>query len=48
MRGVVPEKTVNFISPKDKAQHTIYLWTTPLNKVWLWKNGKPIGRPDQR
>ncbi len=39
MRGVLPDQTVHFTT-KDKSQHTIYLWTTPLNKVWLWKNGK--------
>lgn len=38
MRGVLPEQTVKYTT-KDKSQHTIYLWTTPLNKVWLWKNG---------
>lgn len=38
MRGVLPDQTVHFTT-KDKSQHTIYLWTTPLNKVWLWKNG---------
>jgi len=43
MRGVLPEQTVKFTT-KDKSQHTIYLWTTPLNKVWLWKNGQ---RPPQ-
>lgn len=48
MRGVMPEKTVNFISPKDKSQHTIYLWTTPLNKVWLWKKGQPSDRTNRR
>ena len=45
MRGVVPEKTVDFISPKDKTRHTIYLWTTPLNKVWLWKNKPTANLP---
>jgi len=48
MRGVLPDKTVNFISPRDKSQHTIYLWTTPLNKVWLWKKGRPSDRTDRR
>ncbi|MBN2316204.1 MAG: alkaline phosphatase family protein [Sedimentisphaerales bacterium] len=43
MRGVLPDQTVHFTT-KDKSQHTIYLWTTPLNKVWLWKNGH---RPQQ-
>jgi hypothetical protein len=41
MRGVLPDETINFISPKDDTRHTIYLWKTPLNKVWLWKNGPP-------
>lgn len=48
MRGVVPDQTVDFISPKDKTQHTIYLWTTPLNKVWLWKNNPPANLPNRR
>jgi hypothetical protein len=48
MRGVMPDKTVNFTSPKDHSQHTFYLWTTPLNKVWTWKNGKPPARTNQR
>ena len=48
MRGVMPDKTVNFTSPKDKSQHMFYLWTTPLNKVWLWKNGKSPARTNQR
>ena len=37
MRGVLPDQTVKYTT-KDKGQHTIYLWITPLNKVWLWKN----------
>jgi len=48
MRGVVPDKTVNFISPRDKSRHTFYLWTTPLNKVWMWKNEQPSTRTDRR
>jgi SAM-dependent methyltransferase len=44
MRGVMPDKTIHFTSPKDNSQHTFYLWTTPLNKVWMWKNGKPPAR----
>ena len=48
MRGVVPVQTVNFTSPRDKSQHTFYLWTTPLNKVWMWKNGKPPANTDRR
>jgi hypothetical protein len=39
MRGVMPDQVVKFTSAKDKSQHTIYLWTTPLKKVWMWKNG---------
>jgi len=39
MRGVLPDQTVKYTT-KDGSQCTIYLWTTPLNKVWLWKNGK--------
>ena len=39
MRGVMPDQTVKYTT-KDKSHHTIYLWTTPLNKVWLWKNRK--------
>ncbi|MBN1804229.1 MAG: alkaline phosphatase family protein [Sedimentisphaerales bacterium] len=48
MKGVMPDKTVNFISPIDKSQHILYLWTTPLNKVWMWKNGKPPARTNPR
>ncbi|MFC1794899.1 alkaline phosphatase family protein, partial [Planctomycetota bacterium] len=48
MRGVMPDQTVNFSSPRDKSQHTFYLWTTPLNKVWMWKNGPPATRTDRR
>ncbi len=48
MRGVMPDKTVNFTSPKDNSQHTFYLWTTPLNKVWMWKNGQPPARTGRR
>jgi hypothetical protein len=48
MRGVMPDKTVNFTSPEDKSQHIFYLWTTPLNKVWMWKNGKSPKRTNQR
>lgn len=48
MRGVMPDQTVTFTSARDKSQHTIYLWTTPLNKVWLWKNGPPPARNDRR
>jgi hypothetical protein len=48
MRGVMPDKTVDFTSPEDNSQHTFYLWTTPLNKVWLWKNGKSPAPTDRR
>jgi hypothetical protein len=48
MRGVMPDQTVDFISPKDNAHHTIYLWTTPLNKVWLWKDNPPANHPNRR
>jgi SAM-dependent methyltransferase len=48
MRGVVPDKTIRFTSPEDNSQHTFYLWTTPLNKVWMWKNGKPPARTNRR
>jgi len=41
MRGVMPDEVVNFTSARDKSKHTIYKWTTPLNKVWLWKNKQP-------
>jgi hypothetical protein len=48
MRGVMPDKMVKFTSAVDKSQHTIYLWTTPLNKVWMWKNGPPTTNTDRR
>jgi hypothetical protein len=48
MRGVMPVQTVNFISPIDKSQHLLYLWTTPLNKVWMWKNGQTAKPTDRR
>jgi len=48
MRGVVPDKMVTFTSPRDGSQQTFYLWTTPLNKVWMWKNGQPPTRTDRR
>ena len=32
MRGVKPDKVVNFTSKEDNISHTIYLWTTPLKK----------------
>ncbi len=48
MRGVMPDKMVKFTSAEDKSQHTIYLWTTPLNKVWMRKNESSITNTDQR
>ena len=30
LKGIEPDKVVRFKSKKDKWQHTIYLWTTPL------------------
>lgn len=39
MRGVMPDQVVKFTSAENKSQHTIYLWTTPLKKVWMLKNG---------
>ncbi len=48
MRGVMPDKTINFTSPRDKSQHIFYLWTTPLNKVWMWKKGQPAPRTGRR
>lgn len=32
MRGVKPDKVVNFTSEENGGQHTIYVWTTPLKK----------------
>ena len=48
MRGVIPDRTVKFTFGKGKSQHTIFLWTTPLNKAWMWKNGQPTTDADQR
>jgi precorrin-6B methylase 2 len=48
MRGVVPDKVVHFTPAKDKSKHTIYMWTTPLNKVWLWKNKPPDTKTNRR
>ena len=48
MRGVVPDKVIKFTSPKDKSQHTIYLWTTPLKKVWMMKNRSSNPNPNRR
>jgi hypothetical protein len=48
MRGVMPDKVVNFTSARDRSKHTIYMWTTPLNKVWLWKNKQPDTDTDRR
>ena len=33
MKGVQPDKTVTMTSKEDGVSHTIYLWTTPLNKT---------------
>jgi SAM-dependent methyltransferase len=32
MRGVKPDKVVEMMSVEDDNQHTVYLWTVPLNK----------------
>jgi len=32
MEGIKPDKVVKLISKKDRSEHTIYLWTTPLKK----------------
>ena len=32
MQGVKPDKVIKVYSNVDKRQHTVYLWTTPLNK----------------
>jgi cyclopropane fatty-acyl-phospholipid synthase-like methyltransferase len=32
MQGVKPDKVVKVYSEVDKRQHTVFLWTTPLNK----------------
>jgi cyclopropane fatty-acyl-phospholipid synthase-like methyltransferase len=32
MEGVKPDKVVKVYSEVDRRQHTVYLWTTPLNK----------------
>jgi ribosomal protein L11 methylase PrmA len=32
MRGVTPDKRVEFTSKEDEREHIIYLWTTPLKK----------------
>ena len=48
MRGVRPDKTVNFTSPRDNSKHIFYLWTTPLNKVWMWKKGQPAPQTTRR
>jgi hypothetical protein len=33
MRGVKPDKVVTITSEDEYEEHTIYLWTTPLNKT---------------
>ena len=48
MRGVLPDQTVEFVSPKDNTQHIIYLWTTPLKKVWLLKNKPSTNLPNRK
>jgi hypothetical protein len=48
MRGVVPDQTIKFTSKEDGSRHIIYLWTTPLNKIWMWKNGSPPARKNRR
>jgi SAM-dependent methyltransferase len=42
MRGVKPDKVVNFTSKEDNISHTIYLWTTPLKKEATKKDKKVI------
>jgi precorrin-6B methylase 2/LEA14-like dessication related protein len=32
MEGVKPDRVVKMMSKEDRAEHTIYLWTTPLKK----------------
>jgi len=32
MKGVRPDKVIEFISSEDREQHTIYLWTAPIQK----------------
>ncbi len=32
MKGYKPDKTIEFKSREDNAEHTIYLWTIPLKK----------------
>jgi hypothetical protein len=48
MRGVIPDQTVKFTGEDDKSQHKIYLWTTPLKKVWLLKNKPPSKSAERR
>ncbi len=33
MKGVKPDKVVKLTSEKDKSEHKVYLWTTPLKKT---------------
>ena len=42
MRGVKPDKVVNFTSKEDNISHTIYLWTTPLKREATKKDKKVI------
>jgi len=37
IRGILPDQVVKITPSEDKTEHTIFLWTTPLNKVWLKK-----------
>jgi hypothetical protein len=32
MKGVKPDKVIQYNSTEDEVEHTIYLWTTPLKK----------------
>ena len=40
MKGVKPDKVVKLTSSKDKSEHKIYLWTTPLKKTKKAKKEK--------
>lgn len=33
IQGVVPDKTLSFLSNEDNVQHTVYLYTLPLHKA---------------
>jgi hypothetical protein len=45
MRGVMPDQTVKLTSAGGRSQHIIYLWTTPLKKVWILNNAAPTASP---